>query len=141
MSDIALPYREDADYVELTAKASQTAIARGEFVKFGSGGDSAVIVVCGADESGNVVGVAADDEREDRVVVYVGRKIIKMPGETSHTLAAGDAVYIGSATEVNGEPEAGASAKSIGVVYETDGDGVAFWPLWYQNRTQPDATS
>lgn len=134
MSELAIPAYEHEDYVELPAKASQTAISRGEFVKWEAGG-TAKVVVATADESGRVIGIAAKDEVADRVLVYVGSKPLTVPGESSHSLVLGDHVYIGSATEVNGEPEVGASAISIGVFWELAGTaGITFKPLWDHNR-------
>ena len=141
MSDLAIPAYEHEDYVELSAKASQTAISRGQFVKW-EAGSTGKVVVATADESGAVIGIAAKDEVEDKLLIYVGSKPLTVPGETSHSLAAGDAVYVASATEVNGEPEAGASAISIGTMIEASGTaGITFWPLWYHNKAASAAVS
>lgn len=142
MSDLAIPYKENEDFIELDAKASQTAITRGQFVKWESGGTGDVVVAT-ADESGRVIGIASKDEVDDVVQVYVGNKPLKVPQEASATIDPGDALYVASATELAADADVGASATAVGVAIREDSGAnwVAFWPLWDRNRAQADSVS
>ena len=92
-----------------------------------------------ASESGDVVGIATKDVRDGTVEVYHGTRPVIMAGTAANTLAINDDVYVGAVNEVFGEPEAAATAVSIGKVISINGLAIKFAPHWFYNRTGADA--
>ncbi len=99
----------------------------------------AAVADAAADESGDVVGIATKDERDGTVEIYHGTRPVIMEADGSHTLAINDDVYIAGVNTVHGEPEAVATAVSIGKVISINGLAVKFAPHWFYNRTGADA--
>lgn len=85
------------------------------------------------------IGIVEKDERNQKAVVYIGGAGLAMPGATANTLAIGDDVYPQSAIDVEGEPEAVATAKAIGKVVEIIGTKILFEPFFAQDEAGADA--
>ena len=136
MSDLAIPARHSSIEEFASVQADGTKILQGELV-----------VVSGASVdrtatpfAERIVGIADMDQVDGRVAVYMGDDSVKMPGESSHTLAVNDHVYPATSTTVEGEPEAVATAVPIGVVVEIIGNAIVFRPHWDRMIAGVDAS-
>lgn len=134
MSNTAVPARHSDIEEFASAQAEATKILQNQFV-VASGAN-----VDRASAGSLPVGIADSDQVDGRVAVYLGMDSIKVPGESGHTLAVNDDVYLASATTVQGEPEAGVGDKAIGKVVEIleGGSAVVFRPFWAHMERGPD---
>ena len=126
MSDLAIPARHSSIEEFASVQAAATLIVQGELcIVSGASVDRTATPF-----AGRTVGIADVDQVDGRVPVYMGDDSIKMPGEPSNTLAIHDAVFPATSTTVEGEPEAVATAISIGKVVEIIGTAIVFRPFW-----------
>lgn len=128
MSDYAIPAYLGAPAECVEYDASGTAINKYDFVEAdGSGG---VKRASTSPFSTRPVGIAVRDERDSKVLVYIGKAAIAVKAADSDTLAVGDDVYQASVNTVEGEPEAVTLALAIGECVEIIGNKIIFNPIW-----------